>query len=610
MSGYLALLNLDERPISHELIRHLTDSLGFRGPDAGNIKIDGFAGFGHALLRTTFESRHERQPLTLDGHVWIVADARIDGREDLVGRFPAEDRARLITAPDAELILRSYLKWGDECLEHLIGDFSFAIWDGSDRKLFCARDHFGVKPLYYSRTKYHLIVSNTIACIRRHPEVSKELNDQAVGDYLLFGSNEHPETTFYSDIRRLPAAHKLTHKNSDLNVSRFWTLPIQDELHYNRQSDYVENFNELLDSAVNDRLRTDKVAIFMSGGIDSPTIAATARDLLAQSYSNFNLKAFTAVCDRVIPDQERYYSGLVAEKLGIPIHYLVCDDFQLFEGWDYPELKTPEPTYEPYSIISFTQYRQVSSKYRIVLTGQGGDVILRPSFSHIINQLKKFQFVRAADQITRHVFQHRRLPRIGFRTRLRKIFGKNPWIDYYPSWLNKDFENRLNLRSRWEELTSQAPSIHPYRPESYRLITSIFWGNLFESCDPGNTNFPFEQRHPLFDVRLVDYSMRIPSLPWCVDKKLMRECMKGRLPDQVLKRDKTPLADYPTIEKMKKRIVYPAFSSNSSDQINRYVDWNSISSDIMDESSLTRVSSDLLPISLNYWLHNSYLNSI
>jgi asparagine synthase (glutamine-hydrolysing) len=113
------------------------------------------------------------------------------------------------SATDADLILCAYRVWGEGCVEHLLCDFAFAIWDERSQSLYCARDHFGVKPFYYSLSAKSLVFGNTLDCIRIHPGVSDELNDRAIGDFLLFGSNEDPTTTVFAGIQRLAAAHSL-----------------------------------------------------------------------------------------------------------------------------------------------------------------------------------------------------------------------------------------------------------------------------------------------------------------------------------------------------------------------------------------------------------------
>src|SRR5205814_3811924 len=139
----VGIINLDGAPVDRPLLERMTDFLAFRGPDAKSVWSDGHVGLGHTMLRTTWESENEQQPCSLDGRVWITADARVDGRADLVRLLAAKGRDVLKGATDPQLILHAYDAWGEGCVQHLIGDFAFAIWDRDRQRLFCARDQLG-----------------------------------------------------------------------------------------------------------------------------------------------------------------------------------------------------------------------------------------------------------------------------------------------------------------------------------------------------------------------------------------------------------------------------------------------------------------------------------
>lgn len=290
LSGFFCILHGDNAPIERALLQSLTDVLAYRGPDACEIWADGSIGMGHALLRTTQESKGERQPACVDSYR-IVADARLDAREELIAELrPA--RGKLDSnAPDSELILQAYAAWGTSCVDHLRGDFSFAIWDAYHQQLFCARDHFGIKPFYYASIGSLLVLSNTLGCVRQHPLVSGRLNDLAIADFLLFDMIREPGATSFADIQRLPPAHVLVSERGSITVRRYWTLPVSDPLCHRRQSDCVAEFRELLDRAVTDRMRADSVGMLMSGGLDSTTVASSARRTIALSGSDTALRA-------------------------------------------------------------------------------------------------------------------------------------------------------------------------------------------------------------------------------------------------------------------------------------------------------------------------------
>src|SRR5438105_2953662 len=228
------------------------------GPDHQDIWLEQRIGLGHALLGATPEpGDDEHQPCSLDGRVWIAADARIDGRADLLARLRTRGRNVARDAPDAQLILHAYDVWGERCVEHLIGDFAFAIWDCARRRLFCARDHFGVVPFYYSRVTSGVVFGNVLRALRLHPAVSDTLDDRAIGDFLLFRMNmDHASTTF-ADIRALPPAHAITWENGAARIRRYWEPPqTEPELRLERPEQYVERFAVLFDQAVSDRLRS------------------------------------------------------------------------------------------------------------------------------------------------------------------------------------------------------------------------------------------------------------------------------------------------------------------------------------------------------------------
>ena len=211
MSGFIGIIHGDGLPIDSDLLQQMTDFMTPQNPDAQEIWSEADVGFGHALLRTTWDSVRERQPHTLNQKVWITGDIRLDRRHELMARLGACGGNLEKDAPDVDLVLQAYQIWGEACLEQLSGDFAFAIWDSPQQRLFCARDQFGIVPFYYAQIGKHLIFSNYLNCLRLHPEVSDSFNEQAIADFLLFSMNMDVATTTFADIQKLPPAHKLTY---------------------------------------------------------------------------------------------------------------------------------------------------------------------------------------------------------------------------------------------------------------------------------------------------------------------------------------------------------------------------------------------------------------
>jgi asparagine synthase (glutamine-hydrolysing) len=550
LSGIVGIINLDGAPVDRQLLKQMTEFMAYRGPDAREMWAEGPVGFGHTMLRTTEESLTERQPCSLDGQIWITADARVDARQELVAELEARGRRHVKEANDAELILHSYHVWGEYCVEHLMGDFAFAIWDGTQRQLFCARDQFGVKPFYYAAADGALVFSNTLNCLRRHPAVSNQLNQLAIADFLLFGLNQDPATTTFADIQRLPPAHCLTWSPKSRFLRRYWQVPIEEPIRFKRQRDYVEHFLALLRLAVADRLRTNRLGVFMSGGLDSPGLAAVARQLLSNRCSTFDLRAYTVVYDRLIPDEERYYAGLAAEALDIPIQFLEGDGYALYERWDRPEMCRPEPEHNPLLALTFDQLQQLSTHSRVAFYGEGPDNLLRYEWRPYIRQLlRQKRLGRLTADLWCYVSALRRLPfwrRIANRWHSGSSTQHTP--PSYPGWIHPEFAARLHLQERWEQVQRAPPPAHPVRPKAYISLSLPNWQSLFEGYDAGITRVPVEVRHPYMDLRLVRYLLAVPPIPWCVNKYLPRTAFRGTLAEPIRRRRKTPLMGDPVLE--------------------------------------------------------------
>jgi len=410
MSGFVGIFSLDGAPVDARLLGRMTAFMAFRGPDAQHIWVDGQVGFGHTLLKTTEEAEHEHQPFTLDGRVWIVADARVDARRELVAALLARDEHPAPGATDVELIARAYNVWGEACVQHLLGDFAFAVWHKSQSRLFCARDHLGVKPFFYARTGNVLAFSNTLDCLRQHPAVSDTLDDLAIADFLLFGFNQELHTTSFADIRRLPPAHVGTWSADAQGMRRYWTLPVDDPLYFRRAGDYTDRFRELLHEAVDDRLRVRKVGVFMSGGLDSTTLAVSAHHALERRGAAFEVHAFTSEFGAA--DDTRHYAGLVADALGIPIHYREGTDDVWDPEWHRTSIHTPEPTGNPMNLVADrASYRRMSSYARVLFYGEGPDNALRYEWrAYVSFLLRRQQVRRLLADIGSHLVAHRRIP--------------------------------------------------------------------------------------------------------------------------------------------------------------------------------------------------------
>jgi asparagine synthase (glutamine-hydrolysing) len=598
MSGIVGIVNLDDAPVDHDLLDQMTDLLAYRGLDARSVWTSGGVGFGHTLFRTTDEAERECQPLTLDGRTWIVADARVDARRDLVAELTAHGREVSCDRPDVELLWHAYDVWQEACVDHLLGDFAFGVWDAVRRRLFCARDHMGVKPLYYASVGRTIVFSNTLDCVRLHPKVSDRLNDTAVGDFLLFGHSLETDTTFFDAIRQVPPASTATWTADGVGLRRYWTLPIDEPTHFRRWDEYVDRFNELLGEAVSDRLRTDRVSILMSGGIDSPTLAARARDLLRERSGESAVHAFTFVYDGY--DEERAYAGLVADHLRIPIYFRDGMSDLIDPEWERTSFRTPEPIPYPTNLTSDRAYQdRIASHSRVVFFGEGPDNALQyewqPHLSHLIRtgQVRNF-----ASAFCSYVAFHGRIPLLPTIPRMLRARRSPAPVKPFPDWFNQDFGARLRRGAHLSGQSVRTKSPHPIRPAAYYSLVHPRWQDMFLTFDASRMNGCLEVRHPFVDVRLLRYMLSVPAVPWCREKYLIRRAMRGALPESVLRRPKAPLAYDPWNQRVRE-LGLPRFVPMP--ELGAYVDVARMAQTTANDSAFWIA---LRVCSLNYWLQN------
>jgi len=575
MSGFVGIVHLDGSPADGELLERLTAAIDYRGPDAHGVWVQRNAAFGHTMLRTTFEAARERQPCTLDGECWITADCRVDAREDLIRALASRGRDARKENTDPELILHAYAAWGTDCVHHLIGDFAFAIWDGRNRRLFCARDHMGIKLFHYAKKGNTLIFGNTLNCLRLHPSVTERLNDAAIADFLLFGSNLEPATTAFDDIRCLPPAHTMIWQEmaDDPQIERYWTVPIDPPLRYRRSGDYIDHFLDLLRAAVRDRLRTDRVGLFMSGGIDSTGIAAIAREL-AGDPAKVDVQAYTAVFDRLIPDEERHYAGIAAAHLRIPVHFHPRDDDQILSRGALPGT----PLADPFFVSEFGPDADsgvpgaIARQARVALYGEGPDNALTYEWkSYVKHELAHARYGTLLREAIAFPFLFGTVPLLRRLSRAPASSDGSAAYDGFPAWLNPEFAQRLRLRERIEHAGANggASTVHPARPHAHAGFLTHGWRALFEPYDPGITRLPLEVRHPYLDVRMIRYLLAVPVIPWCRGKYLVRRAFRPYLPAAVTERPKTPVAAFPPFVSWQKAGC-PALAP--SDAVSGYVD--------------------------------------
>ncbi len=563
MSGFIAILNLAGAPVDGQWLQEATQWLAFRGPDAQKSWHEGSIGLGHALLRTTFEDSYDQQPATLDSHVWLVADARLDDRTRLLDELRARGRNIAPETSDSLFILHAYHLWGEACLDHLAGDFAFVLWDGRSRHLFCARDQMGVVPLFYAQVYAQagqtLIVSNTQRLLLQFPGVTTRINEDALVDFVLFQSNLETDSTIYAQVRRLPPAHKLcatvdgceggeiegdkrghaiaTH---GIEIRRYWQLPEDVEILRPRHpQEVVEHFRSLLEQAVADRLRTSRATSALSGGLDSTSVAALAQRLLQAQTQPGELRAATTVYRELIQEQEGLFAQQVADHCGFTTQQYIAEEYLLRS----PNLDPLFPDVEPWTVRdlwSDTAIRTDMADFsRIYLAGFGGDPLFHFAQLPWATALRLGQWRIIA----------RDLRSMGRNRRNRQLLEKLE--AYQRQLIGPDLAARVNIAERQARFRQLLQ-----RHDQRRGMTfAPLWETIFRVSDPGFTCDPIKYRFPFFDLRLVEFMLTLPPDPWCRKKYLLREAMRGLLPESVRQRPKTILGDFPHFKMVQKHGV-------------------------------------------------------
>jgi asparagine synthase (glutamine-hydrolysing) len=343
-------------------------------------------------------------------------------------------------------------------------------------------------------------------------------------------------STTFADIHSLPPAHTLTWGDGVLRVERYWDLPESGGyVRFKRPQEYVDRFGALFEQAVGDRLRSDRAGTQLSGGMDSTSIAVTAHKLLKSRGRSFDLRAYTIVFEHLIDEHEGRYADQVAAAIGIPVEHLVAEEYLTRAPDAAPERVFPEPTVIPNQIAEYEIAKRIATFSRVQLTGFGGD----PLFHGPSGWAAGYARGRRRDlahSLWVSVFTYRTLPRFGVRTALRTRLQGRPEPPALPDWIDPGFARRLDLGERRAQIVAEQESV-----AGPRRMLSPLWPNLFAAGHPGAHGLPLKSLFPFFDLRLVRFVSETPPVPWRQSKLLLREAMRGLLPESVRRRPKRPL---------------------------------------------------------------------
>jgi asparagine synthase (glutamine-hydrolysing) len=521
------------------LIEQMLRPVRGRAPDGVERIQRGPVSLGLALLRAGASPKEKQHRLTLDNQTWIVADARIDARATLLRKLRAAGRDVATDAPHGELILHAWGAFGDDFLDHLIGDFAFALWDARRERLVCARDHFGVRPLHYAQVDDSLLVASDIASLAAVPGLSHELDDLSVADFLLFGMLTQPEQTIYRDIRCLPPGMRLDASRDGVRVSRYWEPPRRRTTWLARRSDYVLRFNEIFEEAVADRLPDGDAATHLSGGMDSTTIAAVAAPRM--HAAGRKLTGYHVSCRSVVPeDEEGPLASLVAAHLQLPLQVHDVGDLPLLAPLPDPPGAIAAPCAYPHMAVQAQMLRRISeSGARVLLSGYAADAVLAPSGHYYAGLLRSGRWARFALEAIHYAGATGSLNATGLRTLWRSAPAAPEWKPALPDWIS--VLPAAALKERWESWWVE----HQGAVDAERQLRLPWLHRQFEAGEA--PALPVVCRYPFLDLRLVEFLNTLPNY-MLAGKSVLRQSMRGRLPQRILSRPKTGLVGDPVRE--------------------------------------------------------------
>lgn len=540
MSGLCLAADLAGAPAERGWIEPMVAASAERGRDGARLRLAGAAAAAAVELLTSPETRAGELPLVADGgRLVMVADCRLDNREELMAPLRS---AGLVSDPrpsDGQLLLAAYRLWGADCPRRLLGDFAFALWDDRERRLLCARDPLGVRPLHYAVDGSRLIAASgvgaVVAGLARSPALDRDFLRR-----FLAGEHEHwLSTTAYRGVLRLPPAHLLTADPSGIRVERYFRFGGQPR-RYGRPEAYVEELRELLQTAVRARLRAPgPVAVLASGGLDSSSIACAAHRLQGAGESLPPVRLYTCTFERRRAADERFYQQALWQRCaGFEVTALPSDD-----GWGLRRfgrdggfrLSEPEISVDRFVWLRPLE-RARADGCRVVLSGVGGDQVfggdsygvpynlLDVGWPELAGELPHFR--RRSGRSAAWLLAYRLLrPRLGAGA--RRVLGH---FDRQRDALVPRTPGRPASRLGGREPLTAAAAV------SRGLLTGgLFAGNLL-ALDRVAAHAGVELRLPLLDRRLVDFFLSLPAD--CLrqngeEKVLLRRAMRGWLPEPV-----------------------------------------------------------------------------
>nr|WP_319573288.1 asparagine synthase-related protein [uncultured Draconibacterium sp.] len=544
MSVLFGIFYKDGRSVSNELSTIYAGLKHFPHEKCA-FEVEGNCGFGHMLTYNTPEAVNESMPKWIEeAHVLFVAEGRIDNRDDLFQLLDIQDEKQAII-PDGDLIFKAYQKWGEKCVDRLLGKWSLAAFNTGTQKLFIACDKWDYTSIDYYVDDKVFAFSTSSKGLFPLPFITKEIDELKIARQLVVWQGD-AERTYFKGIRRLLPSHTLCVTPKKLEIRRYWNpadICVKEGL---KLEDYVEDLFCNLRKAVECRLRSYKpVAATLSGGLDSSTVCVLAAEYLKKEGKH--LRTYTHV-PQFSPsgslskynfgDERPFVDAIVKFSGNMDPAYLESEKLSPIAGIRKAVQLYGEPFHgagNAYWLVDIFN-TAVQENYGTMLMGEfgnattswGGNADALPS-NEIIKRygVKGFMKKKILKPI---LYGETPLAHIYKRT----VYGRKPWRNR--SCCSEAFENSLNLAERIEKSgfdpTFKRYFANPKEQKAFTLDVNVLrlcYG-AYLGCETG-----IEFRDPLGDPRVIESALAIPNEMFFgeQDKWVLRTMMKGRLPDVV-----------------------------------------------------------------------------
>jgi len=549
MCGIAGVLRADGRPAEGHLVQAMTDVLSHRGPDGDGMFIDGPVALGHRRLAIIDLSTGDQPMFSDDRSRVVVYNGEIYNYRELRRELEAAGVV-FRTASDTEVLLRSYEKWDVGCLERLRGMFAFALWDGGRRRLFLARDRVGIKPLVYAWDGRRLLFASEIKALLQDPTVARDLDWDALRDYLVFHYIPCPRTIFAA-VRKLPPASYLLLEEgrSEPEIRKYWDLRFEPQ--ERREEEWVEGLRWHLQDAVRSHMVSDvPVGAFLSGGVDSGSVVA----LMAQA-STSPIRTFSIGFDEASFD-ELAYARTVAQRYGTDhCEFVVKPD--ALEVMPQLAWQLDEPFADASALPTYYVAKITREHVTVALSGDGGDENFAGYRRYAAAQRRHAGLDAFPGVLGRMAARAgaAALPATARGRGYLELLGAGPVDRYFRMvtyqrdatlrrLLTAEAQARTGTRAddgRFEALAAASGAPDYVATLQYLDVRTYLPDDILAKVDRTSMLVSLESRVPLLDHVLMEYVATIPTrlkLTGDTGKAIFKRAMADALPASVLERRK------------------------------------------------------------------------